>query len=106
MTAQKVRHMLKEGNMITSFVSKRLKRLWERNDGRLLNPQHVPNIRIILDALDVATSAQDMNISGSDFHKLTGFNPARWSVHVNGNWCITFSFEDGEAFAVDYEDYH
>jgi toxin HigB-1 len=92
--------------MILNFRSKALKRLWEKDDGRLLNPRHVQKIQIILDALDVALKAEAMNTPGSDFHKLSGHNPARWSVHVNGNWCITFSFEDGEAFAVDYEDYH
>ena len=92
--------------MIASFRSKALKRRWEKGDDRLLNPHHVRKIEVILDALDVASKAEAMNTSGSDFHKLAGYNPTQWSVHVNGNWCITFSFEDGEAFAVDYEDYH
>jgi proteic killer suppression protein len=25
---------------------------------------------------------------------------------VNGPWCITFEFEDGDAFRVDLEQYH
>ena len=29
-----------------------------------------------------------------------------WSVKVNGNWRITFRFENGDAFIVDYRDYH
>jgi toxin HigB-1 len=92
--------------MIVSFRSKALKRFWEKDDGRLFNPQHVRKIEIILDALNVAVTAEMMNTAGLDFHKLTGHAPSRWSVHVNGNWCITFSFEDGEVFAIDYEDYH
>ena len=92
--------------MIASFRNKSLKRFWEKDDSRFLNPQHVQKIEIILDALDVAATVERMNTPGSDFHKLAGHNPTRWSVHINGNWCITFSFEDGEAFAVDYEDYH
>ena len=92
--------------MIASFRSKALKRFWENGEGRLLNPQHLSKIELFLDALNVAGKSEDMNIAGANFHKLTGFSPARWSVHVNGNWCVTFSFEDGEAFAVDYEDYH
>ncbi len=92
--------------MIATFRSKALKRVWEKDDIRFLNPQHVKKIEVILDALNIASTVEMMNTAGSDFHKLSGFNPVRWSVHVNGNWCITFSFEDGEAFAVDYEDYH
>lgn len=94
-----------EREKIASFRSKALKRLWEKDDSRLLNPHHVQKIELMLDALDTAASAEAMNVAGSNFHKLTGHNPTRWSVHVNGNWCITFSFEGGEAFAVDYEDY-
>jgi proteic killer suppression protein len=25
---------------------------------------------------------------------------------VNGPWCITFEFEGGDAFRVDFEQYH
>jgi proteic killer suppression protein len=47
-----------------------------------------------------------MNVPGFDFHALKGFNPARYTVHVNGPWCITFAFEDGNAVAIDFERYH
>ncbi len=30
----------------------------------------------------------------------------RYSIHVNGPWCVTFEFQDGEASAVDLEQYH
>jgi len=29
-----------------------------------------------------------------------------WSVKVSGNWRIIFRFENGDAFDVDYVDYH
>jgi plasmid maintenance system killer protein len=32
--------------------------------------------------------------------------PVRYSVHVNGPWCITFEFEGGDATRVDFEQYH
>ncbi|MFI3184651.1 MAG: hypothetical protein QX198_01575 [Methylococcaceae bacterium] len=25
---------------------------------------------------------------------------------MNGNWRVTFEFQDGHAFILDYEDYH
>jgi proteic killer suppression protein len=25
---------------------------------------------------------------------------------VNGNWRLTFEFRDGQAYVLDYEDYH
>ncbi|MEQ1516395.1 MAG: type II toxin-antitoxin system RelE/ParE family toxin [Usitatibacteraceae bacterium] len=30
----------------------------------------------------------------------------RWSIWVNGNWRLTFGFENGNAYVLDYEDYH
>ena len=29
-----------------------------------------------------------------------------WSVSVNGNWRMTFTFEGVDAVLVDYQDYH
>ena len=29
-----------------------------------------------------------------------------WSIWVNGNWRVTFEFRDGNAYVLDYEDYH
>jgi proteic killer suppression protein len=47
-----------------------------------------------------------MDIPGFLLHRLKGFKPRRWSIWVNGNWRMTFEFEDGNAVIVDYEDYH
>jgi plasmid maintenance system killer protein len=56
--------------------------------------------------LDAAAAPEEMNIPGFDFHALRGFKPTRYAVHVNGPWCITFEFEDGDACRVDFEQYH
>ncbi len=47
-----------------------------------------------------------MNLPGFDFHALQGHTPTRFTVHVNGPWCITFEFSDGDAYSIDYEQYH
>jgi proteic killer suppression protein len=46
-----------------------------------------------------------MNVPGFDYHALRG-KPLRYTVHVNGPWCITFEFADGDALRVDFEQYH
>jgi proteic killer suppression protein len=46
-----------------------------------------------------------MNLHGFNFHALHG-KPQRYTVHVNGPWCITFEFENGDAIRVDLEQYH
>jgi addiction module HigA family antidote len=46
---------------------------------------------------DAARRAEDLNLPGFDFHPLHGV-PIRYSVDVNGAWCLTFEFA-GDAFA-------
>jgi len=29
-----------------------------------------------------------------------------WAVTVQANWRVTFRFENGDAYVVDYQDYH
>ena len=57
------------------------------------------------EALNAAKAPFDLDLPGFDFPALKGFVPARYTVHVNGPWCITFEFEAGDAFAVDFEQY-
>ena len=59
-----------------------------------------------LETLDAASSAESMNVPGYDFHALRGYAPIRYTVHVNGPWCITFEFDQGDAYRVDLEQYH
>lgn len=47
-----------------------------------------------------------MNLPSLGFHGLKGHNPTRYTVHVNGSWCITFEFRDGDAHVLDFEQYH
>ena len=47
-----------------------------------------------------------MNKAGYKFHALKGHNPTRYTIHINGPWCITFEFEGGDAYRVDFENYH
>jgi len=47
----------------------------------------------------------DLNVPGFKFHGLHRV-PKRYSIHVNGPWCITFEWKDGEALRFDLEQYH
>jgi proteic killer suppression protein len=91
--------------MIKSFRNKELAALWEGSRTRIDRRLH-KRILERLDALDSAARAEDMNVPGFDFHPLKGFDPVRFTVHVNGPWCITFEFAAGDARRVDFEQYH
>lgn len=92
--------------MIRTFRNKALADLW--NTGKTSKIDNKMHSRILrrLDRLNASVAAPEMNLPGFDFHALRGFNPTRFTVHVNGPWCITFEFRDGDAHAVDFEQYH
>ena len=91
--------------MIKTFANRQLKALWETGKSKIDARMHKRILRR-LDRLDAAEVPEDMNLPGFDFHALKGHNPTRYTVHVNGPWCVTFEFRDGDAHVVDYEQYH
>ncbi|MBU2808267.1 plasmid maintenance system killer protein [Acidithiobacillus ferrooxidans F221] len=55
--------------------------------------------------MNAATSPEELNVPGFDFHALEG-KPKRYTVHVNGPYCITFEWREGDAWRIDLENYH
>jgi proteic killer suppression protein len=92
--------------MIKSFRHKGLRRLFETGSTSGVQASHLRRLRMQLAALDTARVIADMDVPGFRLHRLKGAGQARWSISVNGNWRITFEFKDGNAYVLDYEDYH
>jgi proteic killer suppression protein len=92
--------------MIKSFRNKALAQLWKEGAARKIDARMHNRILRRLDALDQAGRPEDMDIPGFDFHALRGHRPTKYTVHVNGPWCITFEFREGDAHRVDFEQYH
>jgi proteic killer suppression protein len=91
--------------VIQSFRHKGLRELFETGSSRRVRPDlHARALRR-LDALHEAKDLQELNVPGFDFHPLRGV-PQRYSLHVNGPWCITFEWEEGDALRVDLVQYH
>ena len=91
--------------MIKSFKHKGLAELFERGRSRRVRQDLQSRSLRRLDALDQAESLTDLDVRGFDFHGLHGI-PKRYSIHVNGPWCITFEWEEGDALRVDLVQYH
>ncbi|MEK8017653.1 MAG: type II toxin-antitoxin system RelE/ParE family toxin [Candidatus Parabeggiatoa sp.] len=92
--------------MIISFKHKGLELFFMKNDSRLLNAKHVKKLSILLDALYSAEMVEDLDIPGVRLHQLSGDKKNLWSMKVSGNWRLTFSFNNGNAFEINLEDYH
>lgn len=91
--------------MIRSFRHKGLRELFLTGRSSKVRADLQRRCLIRLDALDQAIALTDLNVPGFNFHGLQG-KPRRYSMHVNGPWCITFEWDDSDVFRVDLEQYH
>ena len=91
--------------MIRSFRNRGLAAFWHHNDSSRIRPDLVKRLILRLSRLDAAVDPAEMNTPGFNFHRLQG-RPVRYTVHVNGPWCLTFEWEGEDAIRVDLEQYH
>jgi len=92
--------------MIISFKHKGLQKYYETDSTAGIQNKHKTKLKMILAALDSSQVIEDMNIPGYKLHPSKGKLNELWSVSVSGNWRITFKFENGNIYIVNYEDYH
>jgi len=89
--------------MIKTFRHKGLQAFFETSNKAGIQPHHAPRLKRQLTRLDLAKQPEDMAMPGWKLHLLSN---GHWSVWVNGNWRVTFTFEGTDAILVDYQDYH
>jgi len=92
--------------MIEGFRHKGLRQLFEDDNPKGVNAEHVRKIRQILGLLDAAQQVADLDYATFRLHPLKGDLKGFWSLTVRANWRIIFRFEDGRASDVDLVDYH
>ncbi len=92
--------------MIKTFTHKGLEKYFFDGIKKGIQPKHAKTLEMILDRLDASGEIRDMAYPGSGLHLLEPKKEKRWAVKVSGNWRITFKFKDGDAYDVNYEDYH
>jgi proteic killer suppression protein len=92
--------------MIKSFKHKGLRQFFEDGNTAGIQPKHTKKLRMQLAAIDTAQAIDDVDLPGFDLHPLKGERAGTWSISVNGSWRVTFEFQDGNAYILNYEDYH
>lgn len=92
--------------MIKSFKHKGLEQFFYAGIKKGIKPEHCGRLERLLDRLNAANDIKDMNYPGSFLHQLKGDKVGQYSVRVSGNWRVFFDFIDGDAYIVDYGDYH
>jgi toxin HigB-1 len=60
-----------------------------------------------LQMLDNACPLQDLRVPpGNRLEALHGDRKGTWSIRINDQWRLCFSFEHGDAYDVEIVDYH
>ena len=92
--------------MIKSFNHKGLERFFKKGETKGIQHKHIKKIRNQLFLINAAVDIKDIDRPEWQLHRLKPHHKNLWSIWVNGNWRITFEFKDGDAYILNYEDYH
>lgn len=92
--------------MIRSFRHAGLEKFFLTGSKAGIQPAHAVKLRRQLTLLNTAKNANRMDVPGWDLHPLKGKFADHWSIKVDGNWRMTFKFEEECAILVDYQDCH
>ena len=93
--------------MITSFANKETEKLFATGKSKKLPPEIVTRAIMRLTQLDSAREVSDLHLPPSNrLEALSGHRAGQWSIRINAQWRICFSFANGEATDVEIADYH
>lgn len=92
--------------MIVSFKHKGLEKYFSTGNSKGIQQKHKKRLRLMLGVLDTAFVIEDIDLPGFRLHQLSGQRKDIWSITVNGNWRLTFRYENGNVHILNYEDYH
>ena len=92
--------------MIVSFKHKGLEKFFLSGSTAGIQAKHAAKLQVQLMTLNEAQEIDQMNFPSWRLHPLKGNLAGYWSITVNANWRLTFKFENGSAYIVDYQDYH
>jgi proteic killer suppression protein len=93
--------------VIKSFGDSETKRIFERQRSRKLPTDVQKRVYRKLLILDAANRLGDLRATpGSRLERLGGDRAGQYSMRINDQWRLCFSWHDGEAHDVEVCDYH
>lgn len=92
--------------MIKSFRHTGLEKFFVKGTAAGIQAKHIKKLRLQLAVINTASVIADINKPGWRLHQLNPKKDDIWAIDVNGNWRVTFQFRNGNAFILDYRDYH
>ena len=93
--------------VIKSFADRRTQELYATGKGKRIPADLAKRAARKLEYVDLATRIDDLRVPpGNRLHALTGDRKGQHSISVNDQWRICFRFVDGDAYDVEFCDYH
>lgn len=93
--------------MIRNFKCKETEKIWKREYSSRFSQDIQGKARRKLVMLEAASTLTDLGVPPSNrLEKLKGGRKDQYSIRINSQWRICFSFNDGEASDVEIVDYH
>lgn len=93
--------------MIKSFADKRTQELYVTGKAKRLPANIAQRAARKLEYVDLATRLDDLKVPpGNRLHALAGNRKGQHAIAVNDQWRICFRFVDGDAYDVEFCDYH
>ena len=92
---------------IETWACKKTRDLFEGKRNTIVPPQVANRARIKLALLNAAVEVDFLRIPpGNRLEKLTGDRKDQWSIRINRQFRLCFSFRSGNAYDVEITDYH
>lgn len=93
--------------MIRSFADKATQRVWHEEYVRSLDKSLQRAVLRKLELLHAAADVKDLGIPpGNRLERLTGDRRGQYSIRVNAQWRLCFTWHEGGADDVELVDYH
>lgn len=93
--------------MIKTFADKLTQELYSTGRSRRIPPDVVRRAIRKLEYVDLASRLEDLRTPPSNrLHELEGDRKGQYSISINDQWRISFSFVQSDAYDVEITDYH
>ena len=93
--------------VIKSFADRLTEQLYRTGSARGVPPDVARRALRKLEAIHVAAKLTDLRVPpGNRLHALKGDRAGQHAIAVNDQWRVCFRYEDGNAYDVEFCDYH
>ena len=93
--------------MIKTFADRRTQELYVTGKAKRLPAELAQRAARKLEYVDLASRLDDLKVPpGNRLHALDGDRKGQHAIWVNERWRICFRFADGDAYDVEFCDYH